>query len=129
MMLTIRRTVLTPPSSIGELYVDGVFECYTLEDTVQEEGIKINGDTAIPAGTYQVIIDFSNRFQRLMPHILKVTGFEGVRIHSGNTAANTEGCILLGQEKGANTVLFSRPAFNAFFPKLQAAGTATLTIS
>jgi hypothetical protein len=128
-ILTIRRTVLTPTSSIGELYVDGVFECYTLEDTVQEEGIKIDGDTAIPVGTYRVIIDFSNRFQKPLPHILNVPGFEGIRIHCGNTAADTEGCILLGQEKGANTVLFSRPAFNAFFAKLQTAGTAELTIS
>jgi hypothetical protein len=129
MILTIHRKVLTPTSSIGELFVDGAFFCYTLEDTVQEDGIKINGDTAIPVGTYRVIIDFSNRFQKMMPHILDVPGFEGIRIHCGNTSADTEGCILLGQEKGANTVLFSRPAFNAFFPKLQAAGTALLTIS
>jgi hypothetical protein len=73
-------------------------------------------------GTYNVVIDFSQRFEREMPHVLNVEGFDGIRIHSGNTSADTEGCILLGQTRnGSDEVINSRAAYNAFFPKLQAA--------
>jgi hypothetical protein len=69
-----------------------------------------------------VAIDFSQRFGREMPHILNVEGFDGIRIHSGNTSADTEGCILLGQARnGSDEVINSRAAYDAFFPKLQAA--------
>ena len=128
MQLTVEREPSTEESTPGSLFVNGVFECFTLEDVVREvPGVKvvdwkIAGRTAIPAGTYQVGIDFSNRFGKDMPHLLDVPGFDGVRIHSGNTSADTEGCILLGQNRnGLDEVINSRPAFNAFFPKLQQA--------
>jgi hypothetical protein len=66
-------------------------------------------------------MDYSTRFAKLMPHIIGVPGFNGVRIHSGNTAADTEGCILLGQSRGKAEIHQSKMAFDAFFPKLQAA--------
>jgi hypothetical protein len=107
---------------IGELYVNGVFECYTLEDI--ERPLKIAGLTAIPRGHYEVIIDFSARFKKQMPRLLNVPGFEGVRIHSGNTSADTEGCILVGKTKSKDAIAQSRDAYNALMPKLQK---ATLT--
>ena len=128
MELRLTRKTLGPVATLGDLEIDGVFECHTLEDKVREvvgEPValwKIGGETAIPAGRYRVIIDFSNRFQRLMPHVLEVPGFEGVRIHKGNTAADTEGCILVGKvESGSTAIAQSGVAFDAFFPKLQAA--------
>ena len=116
-------------ATIGKLYLDGAYECWTLEDTVREvantpvAAWKLAGETAIPVGTYRVIIDFSNRFQRLMPHVLNVPGFDGIRIHPGNTDADTEGCILLGQVHiaGQDCVANSKLAFDAFYEKLKMA--------
>jgi hypothetical protein len=127
--LALKRIDFTPNSTIGELSIDGVFECYTLEDVVRASGVKVDGQTAIPEGTYKVIVDFSNRFQRFMPHILDVPGFEGIRIHAGNEAKDTEGCILLGRTKGKDFIGESKLAVQAFYPKLQAAKEATITIS
>lgn len=124
-------------ATIGSLYIDGLFECLTLEDEVRSDPnpttpaneAKVAGKTAIPTGTYQVVIDMSPRFKRLMPHILNVPGFEGIRFHSGNKAADTEGCILLGQTRTSNhTIGQSKLAYEAFFKKLQAAGTAEIEI-
>ena len=84
MKLLLKRLHKTQNSTIGELYVDGKFECYTLEDVERKE--KIYAKTAIPKGTYQVIINMSNRFKKLMPLLLNVPNFEGVRIHTGNYA-------------------------------------------
>jgi len=104
---------------IGELYINDVFECYTLEDV--ERPVKIQNVTAIPRGLYQVTITHSNHFNRDLPLLLNVPNYEGVRIHPGNTAADTEGCLLVGKAKTSNTVTQSRDAFAALFPKLQAA--------
>lgn len=132
MNLNVQREASTANSTPGQLFVDGVFQCYTLEDVVRERRYddgslidptawKIQGKTAIPSGRYKVIIDFSFRFNRLMPHILNVAGFDGIRIHSGNTAADTSGCILLGSsQNGADQVLQSRLAFDKFFGRLRA---------
>lgn len=118
MNLVLERKEKTPLSTIGDLYVNNVFECYTLED-VERTGLKIFGKTAIMKGTYEVVITFSNRFQRLLPLLLSVPNFEGVRIHSGNTADNTEGCILVAQKKGKDQILQSRLAFDKLFKKMQ----------
>lgn len=119
MELHVKRTDFSEQSTIGEMRVDGKFECYTLEDKVRP--VKIKGKTAIPAGRYEVIINFSQRFQRQLPLLLKVPDFEGVRIHPGNTAANTEGCILVGETKDDNFVGHSRLAFDRLFEKLKTA--------
>jgi len=126
MLITIKRLHKTEASTIGELLVDGVFECFTLEDTERE--VKIKGETAIKEGKYKVIINKSNRFKRLLPLLLNVPEFEGVRIHSGNTNHDTEGCILVGQTKSKNFIGKSRKAFNALFKKMQVAKEITLII-
>ena len=128
MELALTRTNKNNVCTLGDLLIDSEFFCHTLEDVVREvagESVsawKVPGATAIPTGRFRVVIDFSNRFQRLMPHILDVPGFAGIRIHKGNTAADTEGCILLGQvESGSTAIAQSTAAFDAFFPKLEAA--------
>lgn len=119
MKLQLVRTERSGNSTIGELSVDGQFECYTLEDL--ERPVKIKGETAIPVGHYEVIINQSQRFGRLLPLLLNVPEFEGVRIHPGNTAADTEGCILVGETKGEASIGQSRAAFQQLFDKLEIA--------
>ncbi len=127
MLLEVRRDPSANGCTIGSLYVDGGFECFTLEDVIREvprlEVVKwkIPGETAIPSGIYPVTINLSTRFHRLMPQLLDVPGFVGVRIHCGNCADDTEGCILVGRRRGSATILESRVAFNTLFPKLEAA--------
>lgn len=121
MELKLIRKTFTATSTIGMLFINDQEKmfCYTLEDTVRGPGVKIPGRTAIPSGRYEVIIDFSNRFQREMPHVLNVPNFEGIRIHKGNTDKDTEGCILLGMTKSEGFIGQSKDAFNKFFPLLQ----------
>lgn len=127
MKLSVAREEFTIKSTIGRLSIDGVFECYTLEDAVREkpgelcQRWKIPGVTAIPAGIYDVTIDFSNRFKKMMPLLLNVPCFAGVRIHSGNTSEDTEGCILVGTTKGIMTIGNSRMAFMHLFSKMVSA--------
>ena len=104
-----------PKYTIGKLSIDGHYFCDTLEDTVRPAGVKIPGRTAIPAGKYQIEITESIRFNRLMPIIKDVPGFSGVRIHSGNTAEDTEGCILVGFNRVKGKVLDSRDTFQKLF--------------
>ena len=119
MKLTLKRQIFTDKSTIGSLYIDDEFECFTLEDVVRPPGIKIPGATAILYGSYEVIIDYSNRFARNMPHVLNVPMFEGIRIHSGNTSSDTEGCILLGTLKNTDRIYNSKLAFIKFLRKLE----------
>jgi len=128
MKLEVKRKIFTDKSTIGELFIDGVFECYTLEDVVRQ-GPKVFGKTAIPAGTYKVIVNMSNRFKRLLPLLIGVPEFEGVRIHPGNTDADTEGCILLGRVKGDNVIYNSKLAFNQFFDKIKDQKEVTIAVS
>lgn len=122
MKLKLHRFEFGTNYTIGHLYINDTLFCFTLEDKVRPNGEKVQGQTAIPKGTYEVIIDFSNRFQRMMPHILPVSGFEGIRIHSGNTDQDTEGCILLGTNwAGGDFISNSKKAFDSFFPQLQEA--------
>ena len=117
MNLKLIRKWFSDVSTGGELLVDGIFECWTLEDVVRQ-GPKIHGKTAIPEGTYDVIITPSVRFKRNMPLVCAVPGFEGVRIHSGNTSEDTEGCILVGQTRGEDCIGRSRLAFDLLFAKM-----------
>ena len=127
MKLHLKRLHRTDKSTIGELTIDGKFECYTLEDIERE--VKVKAETAIPKGTYKVIINQSNRFKRLMPLLLNVPNFEGVRVHAGNTNHDTEGCILVGRTRGVDFIGQSRKAYDSLFKKMQEAKEITLTIS
>lgn len=95
LVIHVLRDVCTPTATIGKVFVDGVFLWWSCEDRLHS-GPKIPGDTCIPAGRYQVIITPSVRFSRPLPLLLNVPNFSGVRIHPGNSPADTSGCILVG---------------------------------
>lgn len=115
MKVTVKRTFKGPEYTIGKLYIDGEYFCDTLEDTIRKE--KIAGQTAIPAGTYKVKKTYSPRFKTILPEILNVPNFTGVRIHSGNTAKDTDGCLLLGLNKTKGAVINSKNAMNFFMDR------------
>jgi hypothetical protein len=95
--LVLVRQTLAPQFTEGSLFVNGAFECHTLEDPVRI-GPKVPGATAIPYGRYRVRVTWSPRFQQRMPLLEHVPGFVGVRIHWGNKPADTDGCLLVGAE-------------------------------
>lgn len=110
-VLDLYRDQTIGDATPGMLSVNGVFACYTLEDAVRDH--KIAHETAIPAGTYEVIIDRSQRFARMLPRLLNVPGFSGIRIHAGNTTADTSGCVLVGRARDGRAVRESRLALEA----------------
>lgn len=109
MKLQLKRTAKKPDYTIGKLYIDGEYFCDTLEDRIRDlsKEPKIPGQTAIPTGKYPVIVNTSPRFKRLLPRLLNVPHFEGILIHRGNTAKDTSGCILVGENKRTGMVLNS----------------------
>lgn len=138
MEITVKRGPGVKDATIGELFLDGVFQCYTLEDPVREvqgepvSAWKIQNKTAIPRGRYKIVLHNSPHFGCVLPMLVGVPGYDYVLIHWGNTAIDTDGCILVGQTKEANLIYKSRDAFKALFPKIQsalAAGPVFLTIS
>ena len=129
MELTLKRVALKDTYTIGRLYVDGEYFCDTLEDKVRPDGIKVYGETAIPAGTYKVVITYSNRFKRLLPLLQNVPMFEGIRIHPGNTSADTHGCLLVGINTEKGKITQSKVTFDKLFKLLEKADTIQITIS
>jgi Family of unknown function (DUF5675) len=131
MELELTRTTKTAKSTIGELTVNGVFECFILEDrdrglrqgmtTSELVGLKVKTQTAIPTGRYEIIVSFSERFQKMLPLLLDVPAFAGIRIHPGNNDTHTEGCLLPGKTKAPDMVGSSRAAFTTLFDKIKAA--------
>lgn len=119
MRLILDRCWLSAKATVGKLRVDEVFECFTLEDRYRPPPeTKVPRETCIPVGIYRVIINHSPRFKVDMPLLLEVPGFEGVRIHPGNTSADTEGCILVGRTRDGESVQQSRVAYEALFARL-----------
>lgn len=118
MIVTLRRIAFKETYTIGKLYVDGIYVCDTVEDkdrglddSMSEEEIKkkkVYGETAIPYGTYKVSITYSPKFKKNLPLVEGVKGFSGIRIHSGNTAKDSLGCIIVGKNKKVGMVLDSR---------------------
>ena len=128
MRLKLIREIFTSESTIGSLYIDDQFHCFTLEDCAREA--KIPGYTAIPTGTYEVVLSPSKKFEKLLPELLKVPGFEGIRIHAGNTAVDTRGCILVGAIKEENRIGKSKEAMARLMWRLQTSpAPISLTIS
>lgn len=101
MEIKVKRFAFKETYTIGKLFINGEYYCDTLEDKVRPQGVKIFGETAIPAGVYDVTMSYSVRFKKYMPEIENVPNFQGIRIHSGNTDKDTHGCILVGK----NTVI------------------------
>ena len=129
MILVLLREPSTASATIGRLWLGGEPFCWTLEDPVRERpGVpvadwKIPGKTAIPAGRYEVLVSQSPRFNRPLPMLVAVPGFVGVRIHAGNRAEDTEGCILPGYDRGPDWVGRSREAEGALIYRITAART------
>jgi Family of unknown function (DUF5675) len=124
---TVQRRWPESLSLIGEMLIAGKHECYTLEPPQKTDGSK---PRAIPAGTYDLTIRFSPHFARLMPHVENVPGFDGVLVHWGNFAKDTEGCTLVGDLMANNFVGHSVVEFGVLFQKLQdalAIGPQTIT--
>lgn len=130
MKLTLKRIALRPTYTIGKLYIDDVYFCDTIEDTVRDLNKngkfdngekKVHSKTAIPYGTYEIKLTYSPRFKKYTPQLMNVPSFEGIRIHAGNTSADTEGCLILGKNKQVGKVLNSRATINKFYPIIKEA--------
>ena len=127
MNLLLKRNPSNGSCTIGTLFVDGEQLCYTLEDVVREQ--KVYAQTAIPAGRYRVQVTMSPRFKRMLPLLHDVPNYSGVRIHPGNTAEDTEGCILPGMTNPTPfSVGRSREAFELLMQKLEGQDEIWLTI-
>jgi hypothetical protein len=123
MHILVRREIFSDVT-IGSLYIDGGFFCYTLEDKdrkLEDGGEKVYGETAIPRGTYKLAITYSNRFKQQMPLLMDVSQFEGVRIHPGNTKEDTHGCLLVGTTYSNKRITNSRPAYEKLMVHLNKA--------
>ena len=130
MRLELKRIAKREDYTIGRLYVDGEYFCDTLEDKVRDltRETKVYGKTAIPEGTYEVTLRVqSPRFSQkkqyafckgYLPRLLGVPSFEGVLIHVGNTAADTEGCILVGKNTVRGMVTDSSATFRKLYSRL-----------
>ncbi len=118
MELLLERVEKKPDFTIGSLSADGEWLAWTMEDTVRD-GPKVPGKTAIPFGKYFVQVTMSARFKKPLPLLENVPNFEGVRIHPGNTAEDSSGCILPGLDRYASSVGRSRAAFDALFVKIK----------
>lgn len=124
MKLTLKRIALRPTYTIGKLYIDDVYFCDTIEDTIRDLNKngkfdngekKVHSKTAIPYGIYEIKWTYSPRFKKYTPQLMNVPSFEGIRIHAGNTSADTEGCLILGKNKQVGKVLNSRATINKFY--------------
>jgi hypothetical protein len=125
MELKLTRIARRSTYTVGRLFIDGVFFSDTLEDTDRDYNLdgdldepgeeKVYAQTAIPSGTYQIVVNWSNRFQRKMPRLLNVPGFDGILIHNGTTEANTAGCLLVGKNSIVGQLTESRETFYRLF--------------
>lgn len=112
--IKVVRDTFTKNATLGKMYIDGQYFCETLEDvdrglhqdlpTAENEKLKVYGETCIPYGKYKGLVSLSARLKRVLPLILDVEGFQGIRIHKGNTKKDTLGCIIMGTTRGVDAV-------------------------
>ena len=133
MKIEVKRYLLEKDFTVGNLYIDGKHICETMEDRdrnltdtkTEEENMKMKvyGKTAIPIGTYKLTIDYSNKYKKMLPHILDVKAFDGIRIHSLNFASESLGCIGVGtyDESNPGMITKSRYAMGIIKPIIQKA--------
>lgn len=129
MRIELKRIARKDTYTVGKLYIDGKYQCDTIEDKdrglkqgmpeTQLRKMKVFGETAIPVGTYTVKWTFSNKFGKFLPEIINVPAFSGIRIHSGNTAKDSLGCLILGENKAKGKVLNSRATCARVLPLVE----------
>jgi hypothetical protein len=117
MKLTVKREVFQKDFTLGSLWIDGKFFCFTVEDEIREK--KVMHETAIPYGKYKLGWHNSPRFKQKLPHVLDVPGFSYILIHAGNTEKDTSGCLIIGMGRTENGVSQSRIALAALLKKLE----------
>lgn len=138
MKLTLQRKYKKEKYTIGNLFIDGVFFCNTIEDKDRRlfqdtplseiKKIKVYGETAIPYGTYNIKLTYSPKFKKTLPLLELVPGFEGIRIHSGNTEKDSLGCIIVGENKAKGKVLNSKKTMDKLMEKLKEQKSITIEI-
>ncbi len=122
MKFEVVRYEYYPDRTLGRLNIDDQFYCHTLEDKVRPEGIKVDGETAIPEGTYKVVIaPFRGNADKMYPHLQDVPMFTGICIHGGNKPEDTLGCILVGFSRNGLEIFSS--AVLPLVKRMQEAGT------
>lgn len=119
MNLVLFRKTEINNTVLGELHIDNKFFCYTLEDKIRD--VKIKHQTCIPQGTYEIVMTLSQRFKTVLPLLLNVPNFEGIRIHAGNTTEDTSGCLLVGSSINNEVLLHSKTTLQKLLPILQKA--------
>ena len=139
MRIELVRIAFKDTYTIGKLYVDGKYFSDVLEDvdrgldsSMTESEIlkkKVKGQTAIPTGHYVINITYSPKYKRMMPLLLDVKGFSGIRIHSGNSSKDTEGCLLVGKNKKVGMVLESRDTYQRLFKMMEGQKEITIVIT
>ena len=139
MRIELVRIAFKSTYTIGKLYVDGKYFSDVLEDkdrgldsSMSESEIlekKVKGQTAIPTGHYVINITYSPKYKRMMPLLLDVKGFSGIRIHSGNSSKDTEGCLLVGKNKKVGMVLESRDTYQRLFKMMEGQKEITIDIT
>lgn len=114
MELLLKRRYKGPTYTVGSLYLNGKYFCDTIEDKVRDltKEPKVKHKTAIPAGTYKVIVNMSPKFKRELPRLLNVPHFEGILIHGGVSADSSSGCVILGENKIKGKVINSAKYVN-----------------
>lgn len=142
MKLELKRIALKPNYTIGKLFINGTYYCDTIEDKVIDlnkngkfdDGLsKVMHQTAIPYGTFKVMVNYSPKFKRELPRLLDVPYFEGILIHNGNDQNSSSGCIIVGENKTVGKVTNSTFYMNNLTARIKDAQnkgeTITITIS
>ena len=124
MKLRLNRYLLDKDCTMGKFYINDTLICDTLENPYRGDNLtntKIYGKTAIPCGTYEVKMTYSPKFKMYLPEILRVPFFTGIRIHSGNTVEDTDGCPIVGRKERVGLVSNSRDNLRYIIDSLKAA--------